>query len=117
MSKGGKLDRDDAVDMAYQVDSYRELVPQVIAKPAPRTTPAARNVVEEAEKARMREIARQQDLAKQVYADLMAGRDRGEPSAREGQAAMQRATQVDTYAEAGGDRGMGNFGGEQGMWT
>ena len=57
------------------------------------------------------------DLAKQVYADLMSGRDRGEPSAREIQAAMERATQVDTFSEAGGDRGMGNFGGEQGMWT
>ena len=41
------------------------------------------------------------DLAKQVYADLMAGRDRGEPSAREIQAAMERATQVDTFS---GDR-------------
>tara|TARA_Y100000588_G_scaffold358618_1_gene416943 strand:- start:16 stop:1251 length:1236 start_codon:yes stop_codon:yes gene_type:complete len=99
VSKGGKLDRDDAVDMAYQVDSFRELVPQVIAKP--RTNPAATNVVEEAEKARMRDLARQQELARQVYADLMAGRDRGEPSAREVQAAMERATQVDTFS---GDR-------------
>ena len=41
------------------------------------------------------------DLAKQVYADLMSGRDRGEPSAREVQAAMERATQVDTFS---GDR-------------
>ena len=41
------------------------------------------------------------DLAKQVYAQLMSGRDRGEPSAREIQAAMERATQVDTFA---GDR-------------
>ena len=124
MSKGGKLDRDDAVDMAYQVDSYRELVPQVIAKPAPRTTPAARNVVEEAEKARMREIARQQDLAKQVYADLMAGRDRGEPSAREVQAAMERATQVDTFGDRRGevqaamrDVDYGGFGPGGGGWT
>jgi len=69
------------------------------------------------EEARMQEIARQQELAKQVYAQLMSGRDRGEPSAREVQAAMERATQVDTFSEAGGDRGMGNFGGEQGMWT
>ena len=93
VSKGGKLDRDDAVDMAYQVDSYRELVPQVIAKP--RATPAATNVVEEAEKARMREIARQQELAKQVYAQLMSGRDRGEPSAREVQAAMEPLAHLD----------------------
>jgi hypothetical protein len=124
VSKGGKLDRDDAVDMAYQVDSYRELVPQVIAKPAPRTTPAARNVVEEAEKARMREIARQQDLARQVYADLMSGRDRGEPSAREVQAAMERATQVDTFGDRRGevqaamrDVGYGGFGPGGGGWT
>jgi hypothetical protein len=32
-------------------------------------------------------------------------------------AAMERATQVDTFAEAGGDRGMANFGGEMGAWT
>ena len=41
------------------------------------------------------------DLARQVYADLMAGRDRGEPSAREVQAAMERATQVDTFGHIG----------------
>ena len=69
-------------------------------------------------KARMRDLARQQELTKQVYADLMAGRDRSEPSAREIQAAMERATQVDTFSEAGGDRGLGaNFGGEMGAWT
>ena len=57
-------------------------------------------------------------MAKQVYAQLMSGRDRGEPSAREVQAAMERATQVDTFSEAGGDRrGMGNLGGEMGAWT
>jgi hypothetical protein len=37
----------------------------------------------------------------EVYAGLMSGRDRGEPSAREIQAAMERATQVDTFS---GDR-------------
>ena len=41
------------------------------------------------------------DLARQVYADLMAGRDRGEPSAREIQAAMERATQVDSFSDIG----------------
>lgn len=41
------------------------------------------------------------DLARQVYAQLMSGRDRGEPSAREIQAAMERATQIDTFS---GDR-------------
>ena len=37
----------------------------------------------------MRDLARQQELEKQVYAQLMSGRDRGEPSAREAQAAMR----------------------------
>ena len=65
------------------------------------------------------EAARQAALAKQVYAQLMSGRDRGEPSAREVQAAMERAAQIDTFSEAGrdGDRGMGNLGGEMGAWT
>ena len=94
VSKGGKLDQDDARQMAFQQDEFRELVPQVIAKPAPRTTAAARNEVEEDEKARMRELARQQELARQVYAQLMSGRDRGEPSAREVQDAMERALQA-----------------------
>ena len=80
--------------------------------------------MQEAEKAKMREIARQQDLAKQVYADLMAGRDRGEPSAREVQAAMERATQVDTFGDRRGevqaamrDVGYGGFGPGGGGWT
>ena len=103
VSKGWKLDREDALDMAYQQDSFRELVPQVIAKPAPRTTPAARNKVEEDEKVRMMELARQQELAKQVYAQLMSGRDRGEPSAREVQAAMDRATQIDSFSDRRGE--------------
>ena len=51
----------------------------------------------------IRELARQQELAKQVYADLMSGRDRGEPSAREVQAAMERATQVDTFGDRRGE--------------
>ena len=42
----------------------------------------------------MRDLARQQELEKQVYAQLMSGRDRGEPSAREIQAAMERALQA-----------------------
>ena len=65
------------------------------------------------------------DLAKQVYAQLMSGRDRGEPSVREIQAAMERATQVDTFS---GDRrgevqaamrdvGNGGFGPGGGGWT
>ncbi len=37
----------------------------------------------------------------EVYSDLMSDRDRGEPSAREVQDAMERATQVDTFS---GDR-------------
>ena len=49
----------------------------------------------------MRDLARQQELEKQVYAQLMSGRDRGEPSAREAQAAMERATQVDTLETEG----------------
>ena len=43
----------------------------------------------------------QAELARQVYADLMAGRDRGEPSAREVERAMERATQVDTFGHIG----------------
>ena len=61
------------------------------------------NKAEEAEKARMRDLARQQELEKQVYAQLMSGRDRGEPSAREAQAAMERATQVDTFGDRRGE--------------
>jgi pyruvate/2-oxoglutarate dehydrogenase complex dihydrolipoamide acyltransferase (E2) component len=40
-------------------------------------------------------------LARQVYADLMSGRDRGEPSAREIERAMEKATQVDTFGRLG----------------
>ena len=42
-----------------------------------------------------------------------------EPSQAEINRAMERATQIDTFAGIGRDegRGMGNFGGEQGMWT
>ena len=129
VSKGGKLDQDDARQMAFQVDEFLGTVPattpSTISKVSrPSTKKAAvgtkTNKAEEAEKARMRdlarqqadaakaeeqarmqEIARQQELAKQVYAQLMSGRDRGEPSAREVQAAMERATQVDTFS---GDR-------------
>ena len=43
------------------------------------------------------------DLARQVYAQLMSGRDRGEPSAREIQAAMEQATQVDTFGDRTGE--------------
>ena len=51
----------------------------------------------------MRDLARQQELEKQVYAQLMSGRDRGEPSAREAQSAMERATQVDTFGDRRGE--------------
>ena len=51
----------------------------------------------------MRDLARQQELEKQVYAQLMSGRDRGEPSAREAQVAMERATQVDTFGDRRGE--------------
>jgi len=51
----------------------------------------------------MRDLARQQELEKQVYAQLMSGRDRGEPSTREAQAAMERATQVDTFGDRRGE--------------
>ena len=47
------------------------------------------------------DAARQAALARQVYADLMSGRDRGEPSAREIERAMERATQVDTFGHIG----------------
>ena len=97
--------------------------------------------MEEAEKARMRDLARQQAQAiaaeeeaerqrqaaisrqaRLAYAamekQLMETMDRGTPSPSEVQAAMERATQVDTFSEAGGDRGLGaNFGGEMGAWT
>ena len=46
---------------------------------------------------------------------LMETMDRGTPSPSEVQAAMERATQLDTFT--GRDRGMGNFGGEMGAWT
>jgi hypothetical protein len=72
----------------------------------------------------MRDLARQQELEKQVYAQLMSGRDRGEPSAREAQAAMERATQVDTFGDRRGevqaamrDVGYGGFGPGGGGWT
>ena len=72
VSKGGKLDQDDARQMAFQVDEFVGTTPAGIANtvlalpniPAPRTTPASRNKVEEDEKARMRELARQQELAR-----------------------------------------------------
>jgi hypothetical protein len=103
VSKGGKLDQDDARQMAFQVDEFLGTVPvttpSTISKVSrPSTKKAAvgtkKNEIEEAEKARMRELARQQELAKQVYAQLMSGRDRGEPSAREVQDAMERALQA-----------------------
>jgi len=52
----------------------------------------------------MRDLARQQELEKQVYAQLMSGRDRGEPSAREAQAAMERATLKWIPLETEGER-------------
>ena len=112
VSKGGKLDKDDARQMAFQVDEFVDLVPattpSTISKVSrPSTKKAAigtkKNALEEKEKARMRELARQQELAKQVYAQLMSGRDRGEPSAREVQAAMDRATQVDSFSDRSGE--------------
>ena len=72
----------------------------------------------------MRDLARQQELEKQVYAQLMSGRDRGEPSAREAQAVMERATKVDTFGDRRGevqaamrDVGYGGFGPGGGGWT
>ena len=112
VAKGGKLDKDDARQMAFQVDEFVDLVPattpSTISKVSrPSTKKAAigtkKYAVEEKEKARMRELARQQELAKQVYAQLMSGRDRGEPSAREVQAAMDRATQVDSFSDRSGE--------------
>ena len=112
VSKGGKLDRDDARQMAIQVDEFLGTVPattpSTISKVSrPSTKKAAvstkKNEAEEREKPRMRELAKQQELAKQVYAQLMSGGDRGEPSAREIQAAMERATQVDSFSDRHGE--------------
>lgn len=92
VAKGGRLDKDDAVDMAYQQDSFRELVPQVISKPAPRATPAAINKVEEDEKARMLELAKQQaaDQRKKDIAKAKAAKAQDAMI----QAALQRAAQA-----------------------
>lgn len=96
VAKGGTLDRNDAIEMAFQQDTFAT-PPSVLAE--------------------QQALAKQQEMAKQVYAQLMSGRDRGEPSQAEINRAMERATQVDSFAR-GGDRGLGaNFGGEMGAWT
>jgi len=140
VSKGGKLDQNDLIEMAFQQDTYKD-IQQVAEDTSARDAEQARQEAinaqmarevaerqrqqaqaiaaeEEAERQRQAAIAKQARLAyAAMEKQLMETMDRGTPSASEVQAAMERATQVDTFSEAGGDRGMGNFGGEQGMWT
>lgn len=145
VAKGGKLDQNDLIEMAYQQDTFKDIQQVAEDTSARDRAEAARQAAinaqmaqeaaarqrqqqqaAAAEQARQAQVvaaqedaARQAALARQVYAQLMSGRDRGEPSAREVQAAMERAAQIDTFSEAGrdGDRGMGNLGGEMGAWT
>jgi hypothetical protein len=101
VSKGGKLDRDDARQMAFQVDEFLGTIPattpSTISKVSrPSTKKAAigtkKNEAEEAEKARMRALAKQQAAAqrKQDIAKAKAAK------AQEAmvQAALERAAQA-----------------------
>ena len=110
VSKGGKLDQDDARQMAFQVDEFLGTVPattpSTISKVSrPSTKKAAigtkKNEIEEAEKARMRDLARQQELAKQVYAQLMSAGIEVCHQQEKSKQLWERATQVDTFS---GDR-------------
>ena len=101
VAKGGKLDKDDARQMAFQVDEFVDLVPattpSTISKVSrPSTKKAAigtkKNALEEAEKARMRALAKQQ-------ADAQRKRDVAKAKAAKAnaasvQAAIERAAQV-----------------------
>jgi len=100
-------DKQAAVDARNAAQARQEAINAQMAQEA-----AARQRQQQAaiaaEQARQAQVvaaqedaARQAALARQVYADLMSGRDRGEPSAREIERAMERATQVDTFGHIG----------------
>ena len=101
VSKGGKLDKDDARQMAFQVDEFVDLVPattpSTISKVSrPSTKKAAigtkKNEAEEKEKARMRALATQQAAA-QCKRDIAKAKVAKAQEAMV-QAALQRAAQA-----------------------
>ena len=106
VSKGGKLDQDDARQMAFQVDEFVDLIPattpSTISKVSrPSTKKAAvgtkKNKAEEREKARMRALAKQQAAA-QRKRDI-AKAQAAKANAAAVQAAIQRAAQASAERE------------------
>ena len=107
VSKGGKLDKDDARQMAFQVDEFVDLVPattpSTISKVSrPSTKKAAigtkKNEAEEAEKARMRALGKQQAAAQRK-------RDIAKAKAAKAQEAMIQAA-LERAAQAQAERAM-----------
>ena len=106
VSQGGKLDKDDARQMAFQVDEFVDLVPattpSTISKVSrPSTKKAAigtkKNEAEEREKARMRTLAKQQADSQRKRDAAKAQADKVNAAAV--QAAIQRAAQASAERE------------------